>query len=53
MARPQNEFAYGEHSIARPAAGYAFGVSRNYTFLDGNKRTILVVADLFLALNGS
>ena len=53
MARPQNQFAYGEHSIARLAASYAFGISRNHPFLDGNKRTSLVVAELFLALNGS
>jgi len=52
MARPQNQFAYGEHSIARLAAGYAFGLSRNHPFLDGNKRTSLVVTELFLDLNG-
>ena len=53
MARPQNQFAYGEHSLARLAASYAFGMSRNHPFLDGNKHTSLVVAELFLALNGS
>ena len=52
MARPQNQFAYGEHSLARLAAGYAFGISRNHPFLDGNKRTSMVVAELFLDLNG-
>jgi death-on-curing protein len=52
MARPQNQFAYGEHSVARLAASYAFGISRNHPFLDGNKRTSLVVAELFLELNG-
>jgi death-on-curing protein len=52
MARPQNQFAYGEHSIARLAASYAFSLSRNHPFLDGNKRTSLVVAELFLELNG-
>jgi death-on-curing protein len=53
MARPQNQFAYGEHSIARLAASNAFGISRNHPFLDGNKRTSMVVAELFLELNGS
>lgn len=53
MARPRNQFAYGEHSLARLAASYAFGLSRNHPFLDGNKRSSLVVAELFLALNGS
>ena len=52
MGRPMNQFAYGEHSMARLAASYAFGISRNHPFLDGNKRTSLVVAELFLALNG-
>jgi len=52
MARPQNQFAYGEHSLPRLAASYAFGISRNHPFLDGNKRTSLVVAELFLDLNG-
>ena len=51
-ARPRNQFAYGEHSIARLAASYAFGISRNHPFLDGNKRSSLVVAELFLELNG-
>jgi death on curing protein len=52
LARPQNHFAYGEHALLRLAASYAFGISRNHPFLDGNKRTSLVVAELFLVLNG-
>jgi death-on-curing protein len=52
MIRPQNQFAYGERSLPRIAASYAFGISRNHPFLDGNKRTSLVVAELFLELNG-
>jgi death on curing protein len=52
LGRPMNQFAYGEHSRARLAASYAFGISRNHPFLDGNKRTSLVVAELFLELNG-
>ena len=51
LARPRNQFSYGETSIARLAASYAFGLSRNHPFLDGNKRTSLVVAELFLELN--
>ncbi len=51
LARPRNQFVYGEVSIARLAASYAFGISRNHPFLDGNKRTSLVVAELFLQLN--
>lgn len=52
VARPRNQFAYGEASLARLAASYAFGISRSHPFLDGNRRTSLVVAELFLALNG-
>jgi death-on-curing protein len=52
LGRPRNQFAYGEASIARLAASYVFGISRNHPFLDGNKRTSLVVAELFLQLNG-
>lgn len=52
LARPRNQYAYGESSIPGLAASYAFGLSRNHPFLDGNKRTSLVVAELFLALNG-
>jgi death-on-curing protein len=52
LARPRNQHAYGETSLARLAASYAFGISRNHPFIDGNKRTSLVVAELFLELNG-
>jgi death-on-curing protein len=52
LGRPRHQFAYGEPSIPRLAAAYAFGISRNHPFLDGNKRTSLVVSELFLALNG-
>lgn len=52
LARPRNQFSYGESSVTRLAASLAFGISRNHPFLDGNKRTSLVVAELFLMLNG-
>jgi death-on-curing protein len=52
LSRPRNQLAYGETSVVRLAASYAFGISRNHPFLDGNKRTSLVVAELFLELNG-
>lgn len=52
LVRPRNQVGYGEASLARLAAAYAFGISRNHPFLDGNKRTGLVVAELFLELNG-
>ncbi len=53
LARPENLHAYGEDvDLAALAASYAFGVAKNHPFLDGNKRTALVVAVAFLNLNG-
>jgi len=52
MARPQNRAAYSEPDAAELAANYAFGLARNHPFIDGNKRTALVVSELFLAKNG-
>ena len=52
MARPQNLAAYEEPDSAALAASYAFGLARNHPFIDGNKRTALVVSELFLAKNG-
>ena len=34
------------------AASYGYGISRNHPFIDGNKRTGFVAAELFLRLNG-
>lgn len=52
LARPLNLVAYGQPDAAALAAAYAFGLARNHAFVDGNKRTAYVVAELFLALNG-
>ena len=53
LARPHNLEAYGQNpDAASLAAAYAFGISRNHPFLDGNKRTAFVVMELFLNLNG-
>ena len=52
LARPQNLAAYGDRDSAALAASYAFGIARNHPFVDGNKRTALVVLEFFLALNG-
>src|SRR5919112_991843 len=53
LARPQNLLAYGDPppDIASLAAAYAYGIARNHPFVDGNKRTALIVARLFLLLN--
>ena len=54
LARPRNLLAYRKNkaSLARLAAAYAFGVIKNHPFVDGNKRTALVVAFAFLEING-
>jgi len=53
LARPRNLAAYGNPDAADLAAAYACGIAKNHGFLDGNKRTGLVVALVFLAENGS
>jgi death-on-curing protein len=52
LARPRNLAAYGGLDAADLAAAYAFGITRNHGFLDGNKRTAWVAARVFLADNG-
>ena len=51
MSRPPNKFAYGETDLALLAASYAFGISRNHPFVDGNKRTAFLVMMTFLWKN--
>jgi death on curing protein len=53
LAKPLNVFAYANQpDIFRLAASYAFGIARNHAFVDGNKRTALVVSLTFLDRNG-
>lgn len=52
LSRPQNLALYGTPDAADLAASYAFGLARNHPFVDGNKRTAYVAAELFLRLNG-
>jgi death on curing protein len=53
LANPRNVFAYADQpDIFRLAASYAFGIARNHAFVDGNKRTALVVSLTFLDRNG-
>jgi len=54
LMRPRNLWLYSEtpptwHAMA---AAYAFGVSSNHPFVDGNKRTALLVSFIFLETNG-
>lgn len=53
LARPGNKTAYDPDSDAATlAAAYAFGIAGNHPFIDGNKRTALAVAEVFLGRNG-
>jgi len=54
LARAQNLLAYSEElpSVPRLAAAYGFGIARNHPFVDGNKRTALVITLTFLLVNG-
>src|SRR5260370_19404811 len=53
LAKPLNVFAYADQpDIFRLAASYAFGIARNHAFVDGNKRTALVLSLTFLDRNG-
>lgn len=52
LDRPRNKWAYGETDLAKLAAAYAFGVSRNHPFVDGNKRASFMCMMVFLRKNG-
>jgi death on curing protein len=52
LARAQNLSACAEPGAADLAAAYGCGIARNHPFIDGNKRTAFVAAELFLDLNG-
>ena len=52
LDRPRNKFAYGETDLAKLAAAYAYGVSRNHPFVDGNKRASFMCMIVFLRKNG-
>ena len=52
LARPQNLAAYGDPDLSDLAASYAYGLAKNHPFVDGNKRTALVVCETFIIDNG-
>jgi death-on-curing protein len=51
LSKPENLFAYGTPSVFELAASYGFGLVKNHSFIDGNKRIGFVVAVVFLQLN--
>jgi death-on-curing protein len=53
LAAPENRYLYDSSAtLAHLAAAYAFRISNNQPFIDGNKRTALQSAVAFLRLNG-
>jgi death-on-curing protein len=53
LGRPRHLWTYRESvTHAELAASYAFGIARNHPFIDGNKRTALLVIRAFLFRNG-
>lgn len=52
IARPVNSYFYGTADVAYLAADLLYGIAANHPFMQGNKRTALVAAEVFLRLNG-
>jgi death on curing protein len=52
LARPRHLASYGAPDAFDLAAAYAHGIARNHPFVDGNKRTALVAAAVFLYEHG-
>ncbi|MGE0269292.1 MAG: type II toxin-antitoxin system death-on-curing family toxin [Candidatus Omnitrophota bacterium] len=54
LSQPQATFQgdYLHGDLSMKAAAYAFHISQNQPFIDGNKRTGLAAALVFLELNG-
>lgn len=53
LGRPRNRYAYSrETDLGRLAAFMLVGISKNHAFQQGNKRTALIAADVFLTING-
>jgi death-on-curing protein len=52
LARPINKAHYGCDDLFELAATYLFGLVRNHSFIDGNKRIAIVTAAVFLMENG-
>jgi death-on-curing protein len=54
LAKPKNIYLYSKSKSSIPslASAYAYAISKNHPFLDGNKRVALVVSIAFMKLNG-
>ena len=53
LYRPVQKFQYEPNStLPELAASYSYGIARNHPFFDGNKRSALLAAIVFLGING-
>ena len=53
LNRPVQKFQYEPKStLPKLAASYSYGIARNHPFFDGNKRSALLAAIVFLEING-
>lgn len=53
LARPRMRFEYETGcDLATLAASYAFGLAKNHSFVDGNKRIAFAALFTFLGVNG-
>jgi death-on-curing protein len=52
LERPINKWQNEQAELPELAAAYAFGLSKNHAFVDGNKRIAFMSMMVFLRLNG-
>jgi death-on-curing protein len=52
LAQPMNVYFYGQGDLYDMAAAYAYHLAESQPFIDGNKRTAVVTALMFLEGNG-
>ncbi len=52
ISRPRNRWAYGETDVVNLAGVLLLGIGMNHPFEQGNKRTALTAAQVFLRFNG-
>lgn len=52
LASPRNHFEHSDTDLFDLAAAYAFAITRDHPFVDGNKRVAFAAAGVFLELNG-
>ena len=52
LASARNTFYYANGDVFDVAASYAFHLAESQAFIDGNKRTAVTAALIFLAMNG-